>query len=81
MAQKKEQGEVVGANKSCLSAVFNGLEACKKKSLSGSQVVQQSVPLRVFKPLRANYRGYFLTTSSYTRFYRFGYLDTAVMVH
>ena len=26
-----EKGEVVGANKSRLSAVFNGVQACKKK--------------------------------------------------
>ena len=30
--KQAKKGEVVGANKSCLSAVFNGFEACKKKA-------------------------------------------------
>ena len=30
--KQAKKGEVVGANKSGLSAVFNGFEACKKKA-------------------------------------------------
>ena len=39
------------------------------RSMQKKGWLQQSVPLRVFKPLRANYTGYFLTSST-TRFYR-----------